>query len=322
MKTFEKIYEELQSEDNNQLKETWNEAQKSDKKSKKIAKTICFIIDSIVVLLFLHFFNYRINLETLFFMFFAAVPTLIVNFIIFIVTSVATGANKKYMEFSKNYKNIVINKLMNNFYDNLEYFPNKGMPEYIYKNLRYENYNRYRSEDYFEALINNKYGIQMGEILTQEERRYKDKDGETQTEIITKFSGLFAKIQMDKSINSELKIGQNGALTFGENLKMDSSEFEKYFDVQATKPIIGMQLLTADVMEDLVDFENKTNMRYDIYIKENELYLRFHSGPMFEARNLKNGALDKNEIQQYFYMLNFTYNLSNKLINVIKDTQI
>lgn len=54
----------------------------------------------------------------------------------------------------------------------------------------------------------------------------------------------------------------------------------------------------------------------------NELYLRFHSGPMFEARNLKNGALDKDVLQKYFYMLNFTYNLSNRLISIVNDTQI
>ena len=43
---------------------------------------------------------------------------------------------------------------------------------------------------------------------------------------------------------------------------------------------------------------------------------------MFEVGKLKKGALDKETIQKYFYMLNFTYNLSNKLINVVNDTQI
>lgn len=127
---------------------------------------------------------------------------------------------------------------------------------------------------------------------------------------------------MDKSINSELQIMQNGSFALSKKLKMDSSEFEKYFDVKASNQIIGMQLLTADVMQELVDFENKTKMKFDIVIKENELYLRFHSGNMFEPTNLKKGPLDKEAIQKYFYMLNFTYNLSNKLINVINETEI
>ena len=82
-----------------------------------------------------------------------------------------------------------------------------------------------------------------------------------------------------------------------------------------------MQLLTADVMEELIEFENKTNIKYEITIRNNYIYLRFHSGTMFEPRQNKNEVLDKKSIQSYFYMLNFTYNLSNKLINLIHETE-
>ena len=53
----------------------------------------------------------------------------------------------------------------------------------------------------------------------------------TEEEII-EFNGLFAKIILDKNINSELRIMQNGKFLLDKNkLNMDSSEFEKYFDV-------------------------------------------------------------------------------------------
>lgn len=163
----------------------------------------------------------------------------------------------------------------------------------------------------------------MAEILTKEEKTYKDSNGDIKTKTITKFHGLFAKILMDKSINSELRIMQNGKMILEKDkLNMDSSKFEKYFDVKASNPIVGMQLLTADVMEELIGFEDRTNMKYDIYIRNNELYLRLHSGAMFEFRKIKDRVLDKEEIQKYFYVLNFTYNLSNKLINLVNDVQI
>mgnify|MGYP003300721417 CR=1 FL=1 len=139
--------------------------------------------------------------------------------------------SKDLSDYNVKYKQIVINKLMNNFYDNLEYFPNKEMPEYIYEKLQYEFYDIYESEDYMEAEINNKYSIQMGEVITKEEKEYKDSEGTTHTRIITKFHGLFAKIVMHKSIKGELKIMQNGMFLLDKRLKMDSSEFEKYFDV-------------------------------------------------------------------------------------------
>ena len=316
MKTFDEIYEELQNVDNNELNNAWQEAKKESEKMKKIAGAICLIIDILFIIMF---FKNFINFDSIFLIFYIM---FVINVIIFVTVIAITGVSKKQRQFNEKYKKIVINKIMNNFYDNLEYFPQKPMPEYIYEQIEYEYYNKYKSDDYFEAQINNRYSIQMAEILSQEEETYRDSEGNTHTTTTTKFHGLFAKIVIDKSINSELRIMQNRTILKKDRLNMDSSEFEKYFDVKASDPIVGMQLLTADVMEELVQFENKTNMKFDIVIKENELYLRFHSGSMFEVGNIKKGALDKEAVQKYFYMLNFTYNLSNKLINVINDAQI
>ena len=313
MKTFDEIYEELQSTDNNELNDLWKEAKKEKDKANKISGTICLIINIFAIILLF-------NLKSLFSLMFVLVPILIINLFVVIIVNIIFSKNTN--NYNIRYKKIAINKLMNNFYDNLEYFPNKEVPEYIYDKLKYEYYDIYKSEDYMEGQINNKYSIQMGEVLTQKEEEYKDSEGKTHKTTITKFHGLFAKIDMDKSIKSELKIMQDGAFFLSKKLKMDSSEFEKHFDVKASNQIIGMQLLTADVMEELVDFENKTKMKFDIIIKDNELYLRFHSGDMFEPENFKKGPLDKNSTQKYFHMLNFTYNLSNKLISVVNDTEI
>ena len=313
MKTLDEIYNELQSGNNNELNLAWQEAKKESEKTKKITLTICLIIDIFFVMLLL-------KSRDMFSKFPIIMFALIIN--IFVVVIVNVLFSKKKKQYNEKYKNIVMPKLINNFYDNPEYFSQKPMPEYIYKEPKYEYYNKYKSEDYFEAQIDNKYSVQMAEVLAQEEETYRDSDGKTHTRTITKFHGLFAKILLSKSINGELRITQNGGLLFDKRLKMDSSEFEKYFDVKASDKIVGMQLLTADVMEELVEFENKTKMKFDIYIKENELYLRFRSGEMFEAANPKKGALDKNTIQKYFYMLNFTYNLSKKLIDVVNNTQI
>ena len=318
MKMFEEIYKELENADNNELDTLWQEAKKQNEKMKKIAIIICLIIDMFFIIMVLKNVTYLETISFLYIMIFA----LMMNIIIFAIITMCGKNSKKQRQLTAKYKQVVISKIMSNFYDNLKYLPQNGMPEYIYEQLQYEYYNQYKSDDYFEAQINNKYNIQMAEVLTQEERTYKDSEGETQTETVTKFHGLFAKIIMDKSINSELKIMKDRTISKKDRLNMDSSEFEKHFDVKASNKIIGMQLLTADVMEELVQFENKANMKFDIVMKENEIYLRFHSGAMFEVGNFKKGVLNKEVIQKYFYMLKLTYDLSNKLINVINDAQI
>lgn len=318
MKKFDEIYEELQNADNSELNNAWNEAKKKKEKSNKISLITCLIIDIFVLIIL---FNKGINFASPFFLIPIVMPVLIINlFVVVIINIIFTGKEKN--KYSEIYKKVVISKILNNFYDNLENFPQKEMPEYIYEVPQYEYYDNYESEDYFEAQINKEYSIQMAEVLTQEEEEYEDSNGETQTREITKFHGLFAKIIMDKSIDSELRITQNGGILKKDRLNMDSSEFEKHFDVQASNQIIGMQLLTADVMEELIDFENRTNIKYDIFIKENNLYLRFHTEDIFEPGNLKSGALNKKVIKEYYDTLEFTYNLSNRLISLVKDTQI
>lgn len=318
MKTFDEIYDELQSADNNELHNAWQEAKKKKEKANKISGIICLIIDTFAIIMI---FGNGMSLKSPLFLM-PLIPVLIINLIVVVIVNVLFSG-KEQIKYNGIYKKTVINKIMENFYDNLEYFPQKEMPEYIYEEPKYdEYYDNYESEDYLEGQINNKYSIQMAEVLTEEEQEYENSEGETETRTITKFHGLFAKIIMDKSINSELKIMQNGEIQKKDRLNMDSSEFEKLFDVQASNQIIGMQLLTADVMEELIEFRNNANMRFDIFIKGNELYFRFHSGDMFEPGSLKKDALHKETIQKYFNLLNFTYNLSNKLINLVNETQI
>ena len=317
MKTFDEIYEELQNSNNQELNNVWKEAKKESERSRNISLIICTIIDIIAIMLLGN--SGMISIIP-----FSIVPIGLMIFVIDMLVVVILNIlfNKNKNKYNLKYKEIVIKKIMNNFYDNLEYFPLKLMPEYIYRKCNYEYYNRYTSDDYFEAQIDNKYSIQMAEVRTVKEETYRDSKGNTKTRKIIKFHGLFGKIEMDKSIGSEMKIVQNAKVIMKDKLNMDSSEFEKYFDVQASNKIIGMQLLTSEVMEELIEFRNKTNMEYDILINNNELYLRFHSGGMFEAGKLKNGAIDKETARKYFYMLNFTYNLSNKIIKLIQKTEI
>ena len=315
MKNFEDLYND-EIINNEELNKIWKEAREEQQKINKVVGLISIIVTIIILIAMINSigFDFMLILPTI-------IMIIFVNLIIFVISMFF---RKKQREYGKIFKNVIIKKLINNFYNDVEYFPNKQMPSRIYDEPNYnEYYNRYYSDDYIEAKINNEHDIEMAEVKTQEVETETDSDGNTHTTTTTKFHGIFAKIVIDKSINSELRIEQNGRYFLSKKrLEMDSSEFEKYFDVSATNKIIGMQLLTADVMEELINFINKTNMRYDIVINNNNIYLRFHCGTMFEAGSIKKGVVDKNIIQKYFYMLNFIYNLSDKIIKLINETEI
>ncbi len=83
-----------------------------------------------------------------------------------------------------------------------------------------------------------------------------------------------------------------------------------------------MQLLTADIMQELIDFRNENDIKYDITIINNNIYLRFYTGSMFEVTSLKKGIIEEKAFNKYFNITRFTYNLSKKLIDVINQTEI
>ena len=196
------------------------------------------------------------------------------------------------------------------------------MPEAIYNEAKYgEYYNRYYSDDYLEAKIDSKYLLDMAEVLTQRVETKTDSDGSTHTETTTLFHGLFAKVILDKSINSDLRITPN-YYTYKNKLEMDSNEFEKKFNVFATDKIIGMQILTADIMEEILEFKNKTKNSFDIFINQNIIYLRFNCGSMFETVALKKGELSEKELRKYYDVLEFITKLTNKIINTINETEL
>ena len=314
MKDFDEIYNKLNNDKDSELHIAWEQANKEKQKIEKILIIECILVNFCFLIIFL---KIEISLvSTLIFL-------LLINIVIFLIFIAIINSTKKQRRLKSLYKNTVIKTIINNFYDNAEYLPNQQMPEYIYKQLNYEYYNRYKSDDYIKAQIDKKYNFEMAEILTEEEEKYTNSDGQTETRITKKFHGLFSKIEIDKSINAELKIVENGKMFLNKNrLKMDSSEFEKYFDVQTSNKIIGMQILTADIMEELVNFEREMKIQYDIYIKNNEIYLRFHTGPMFEMKRKKDEIINKEVTYKYFAILKFTYNVAQKIINAINNVQI
>ena len=61
-------------------------------------------------------------------------------------------------------------------------------------------------------------------------------------------------------------------------IEMDSQEFEKYFDIYGENKIIAMQILTADVMNTMIEFREQSKIQYELTIKQDQIYIRFHTG--------------------------------------------
>ena len=165
MKDFDEIYNKLNNDEDSELHIAWEEANKEKQKIEKILIIECILVNFCFLIIFL---KIEISLvSTLMFL-------LLINIVIFLIFIAIINSTKKQRRLKSLYKNTVIKTIINNFYDNAEYLPNQQMSEYIYKQLNYEYYNRYKSDDYIKAQIDKKYNF---ETVALRKRYYNGIDG-------------------------------------------------------------------------------------------------------------------------------------------------
>ena len=206
---------------------------------------------------------------------------------------------------------------------------NIGLPSTVYKEAEFEKYDRYCSEDLIQGTLKNNCKFAMSEVLT--EREYTNG---REREYIKIFNGLFAKIEIPKTFNTLLYLRRDKKdksfldrafswkLPFDKlRIQLDSPEFEKVFDVYASDKIVAMQLLTSDIMQDLIQFNNEMRTNYELTIKENCMYIRFWCGEMFETAKLEEFSLDRSTLYMYYRMLDFSFSITDKMVKLLNETQ-
>jgi len=300
MKSFNEIYEQVYKENN---------AQMSKLKAKKRNATILFIVSIIIAWIFL------LNLSN---KFEAGVVIVSISAVIILITAIVSY-NSTYR---KMFKTNIISTFIKNVDRNLTYYPNKGISTVIYRKGEFERFDRYSSEDAIEGVLDNKYKIRMAEVHTQD----VDQDSEGRTITTTLFRGIFGNIECIKDTHIKLKVRSDKGILGNlfrskSKIEMDSSEFEKYFDITADDKIGAMQILTSDLMALMIEFREESNIKYEFTLNNNQIYLRFHIGDVFEPKYFKD-ALDYDTLKNYYDIINFVFGVAREINKAIENTEI
>ena len=249
----------------------------------------------------------------------------LVFFIALAGLSIILGMNVKkqgelYKKFNKEYKLTYIKALLQNFESNIDYFPEQGISSEEYKQIGYEKYDNFKSDDYMKGVLKNGCKIELADVLTHK----VSQDSSSKSMLL--FTGIFSVIESPKEFNEILYIVQDSVAINQNNIKvekidLDSQEFEKNFNVYGTNKIVAMQLLTADIMQMLTEFKLQNGLRYEIAIKNSKIYMRFFSGPMFEAVKTGSEQQFKEELYRTYEILKFICEISYKMIDLIKSVE-
>ena len=311
MKSFNEVYEQVH-------KESFEELEILRKKAKRKLFRSLLIIG--IVIAFVAFFFKKANSDyfmsgrqTIFLFYFSAVIVMI---------SIIVIAAISKTKYTPTFKEKVIGPFIKNIDENLQYKPNEGISSVIYRRGEFESYDNYYTEDLIIGDLDGKYNLQMAEVRTEDEST--DSDGDTHT--YTVFHGLFGNVECAKNIKTNFKVrsdkGVFGKLFKGKTkVEMDSQEFEKYFDVYGDNKIIVMQILTSEVMSTMIEFIEQSKIKYELTINGDQMYIRFHTGGVFEPSLFKN-SLDYNMLKKYYDIIDFIFKVTRKINSIIEKVEI
>lgn len=217
------------------------------------------------------------------------------------------------------YKEKVVKTFIQAYDENLQFYYEKGIPSAVYREGHFEHYDRYESEDLIIGKVDG-HDMMMGEVHTESET--EDSDGKRSYTTI--FHGLFGMCKLNNSYHGMVKIhADKGVLgkvfQNKKRIEMDSSEFEKYFDVIADDKIQAMQILTSDIMDKMILFIKQSKLKYELTIRENKLYIRFKTGAMFEGNIIKS-SVDFDTLKKVYDIINFTFDITRALVKVTDET--
>ena len=241
--------------------------------------------------------------------------------------------------FRKDYKNDIISSFINLINPNLRYDPNVEIEvvsaEYRKAGFDNKKFNKVYADDNIEGFIDNSTFIKMCEfeaefrIVTETDIKIDKglqsilkKDKFTHTHIHEDeqiFRGIFAQSECEANVEPCVRILKNKTKIPNENrVELDSTEFEKYFDVYSDNKIVAIQVLTSDVMMMLLDFYNKHKIDYEILLRNRKIYIRFWVGPMFEPAIFKS-SMNKKILLQYFGILKFVLDVTKGINKNLKN---
>ncbi len=328
---FDKLYEDLKSKYLQEVEDLRLEEQNIIKKNLRLNYTI-FLSGVVLILLVLIITFFTNNSDDAIEYMQSNVMPLIGFVILGTVLAFAFIPRYKFgkADYRSEYKQKIVKAILEYFNENLEYSLRKGIDEADYLNADFENYDVYFSEDLITGKLKNGCQFSFAEVATR--KRYEDLNGQRRTKDI--FEGAFAKIETPKPFKAALYLRKDlkdkGVLEKISSLKlnfkdlrteMDSDEFKQFFDVYCNDKIIAMQLLTADIMQLLVDFRKEMHKNFEITIKDDNIYIRFDEEFLFRVLNIETSTFDEQAIYRQYKILKFIFALTNNIVKLLKETE-
>ncbi len=238
----------------------------------------------------------------------------------YLIIKVPIYEKKKY---SEKYKTDIIKNILECINPNWKYdFENRELVSGYYDSNfdRGEYDKKIEVDDYICCKMDNGLEIKMCD-LDIKRRVVIERDVEYEFPL---FNGLFVDVTLDRFVKEPIKMYSSLVKTDDHDemydmtaIKTDVQEFNELFVTYATEQMETFQILTSDVIDAILSFYKETSLYFDISIKRNHIYIKLHTGKMFEPK-FWTDALNVYDIGMYNSVVKFVIRLTTELNKTLK----
>lgn len=223
--------------------------------------------------------------------------------------------------YTNAYKKCVIEGLIKAYDDALNFDPAIGISEMEYRASDFDNdFNEYNSEDRIYGRLSNGDSFQLAEVTTTRVTRRVNEEGQEIEDRVETYRGMYGVVYLNK--NSMFNVGIYGDSIMRryrqDRIEMDSSEFEKYYDLVTDDKIRAMRIFTADLMEKYLDIRRNHKHGIELKIMWDRVYFRFRCGEIFEPPMFAKG-LSREVLKGYYSQIYYPLELLDKTIESINE---
>jgi hypothetical protein len=101
-------------------------------------------------------------------------------------------------------------------------------------------------------------------------------------------------------------------------IEMDSSEFEKYYDLITDDKIRTMRIFTSDLMEKYLNIRRNNKYDLELKIEWDKIYFRYRCGEMFEPPKFMKD-LSKDVLKIFYKQIYYPLELLDNTVKSVNE---
>lgn len=171
----------------------------------------------------------------------------------------------------------------------------------------------FKSEDYLSGTLNNGSEVMLSEIALS--KMVKDEDGNYSEK--TSYEGVYAKVLIPNAYYATMELRQNDITkTFSKSrVEMESSEFEKKYDILASDRMQALKVFDPDVIQSVLKADELGLKRLQVKIQYGTMYLRFPRTIFLEMHG--EDSFLRNDIKVYYDEMGIIFDLIEKITDSV-----